>query len=724
MADWEKRIQEADDDYLTGLSNKGTVKRAYKDLDGENPRMEQKDGEIVVKLKEETCTIRMPLGESSCTCPSRSICRHIVTSVLWLRRELAAAEKAEKEPSSETGENTPDAPSEPGEGTENKPDAFPPPKEKEEKSARSRFQEFSQMPADRLRKLCGPSRFRKFLAHVRAEGLPPVEATSIVTVEIPWEQVTVKLLEPLKHSSCTCKSRELCAHKAEALLVWQLLSGICTLPELDGMQKAEERLDRDQVRETCRSVKAALEEQFGTGLSRQSPDVSESLERLAVISHRAGLADMERLLREAALDYQQYFHRLSVFREEELMDRLLNIYFLAERMEEEEDPERLQSMAGRFRDTYEPAGRLHLMGMGARSFAGGSGYDGEIFYFLDLEKRRFLTWTDARPTFYEGNQKRAQAAVKNGPAPWGLNVGRQQLPELEIELRDAKLAFGGRLSASQETRGEILGPKTLRPEAVRGMIVRNYERLVELCFSEKEERKEHLALLEAARWDETFFDRVKQRFSWKIYDREGRSLSISLQYTKEEELTIRLLERLEKRLRGKDSGGIIFFGAVYVKDGELCLFPIEFDTGKEKSAKDEPEDEREQPLADESGDKGALAAKETMQTMDQYLREVVRELSDLFVTGLSSCREEMAGRILFYAKEGEALGLHRAGQALDRIGKLLESRRHRMDFSPGDVLKSWKNLNRYLRACREKVSRDQVLLALKTKEEEDNEFER
>ena len=81
-------IGQVDDDYLTGLSNKGTVKRAYKDLVQEAPAVSWTEGTARVKLKEETCVIREPLGESSCSCPSRSVCRHVVTAILWLKQEL------------------------------------------------------------------------------------------------------------------------------------------------------------------------------------------------------------------------------------------------------------------------------------------------------------------------------------------------------------------------------------------------------------------------------------------------------------------------------------------------------------------------------------------------------------------------------------------------------------------------------------------------------------
>ena len=91
MEELKALIQQVDDDYLIGLSNKGTLKRALKDLEQETPSFTWEEGAARVALKEETCVIRAPLGESSCSCPSRSVCRHIITAVLFLKRELAGS---------------------------------------------------------------------------------------------------------------------------------------------------------------------------------------------------------------------------------------------------------------------------------------------------------------------------------------------------------------------------------------------------------------------------------------------------------------------------------------------------------------------------------------------------------------------------------------------------------------------------------------------------------
>ena len=81
-------LRQADDDYLVGLSNKGIWKRAYKDLEGETPSLAWQGEDAQVTLNSETCVIKNPLGESTCSCPSSGICRHVVTAILWLKGQI------------------------------------------------------------------------------------------------------------------------------------------------------------------------------------------------------------------------------------------------------------------------------------------------------------------------------------------------------------------------------------------------------------------------------------------------------------------------------------------------------------------------------------------------------------------------------------------------------------------------------------------------------------
>lgn len=721
-------IKKVDDDYLTGLSNKGTVKRACKDLEQETFVLTWQEEGAQVKLREETCLLRMPLGESSCSCPSRSICRHILTAVLWMKRELASEKEDPQEPS--------DVPGQTEDGKEESAE-----KNAQEKTTPGQeadgFEELLQISPERLKRACGSKRYSQFLAHMRAGELPDMTQSSIVTVFLPWEKATVRLLTPFEYTSCSCHSSGLCPHKAQALLAYQIHRKRHTLEELEKLEEPETVWEEALVREAGQSICRELSEHLCTGLSRASCEAAESLLRLAVIAHRAGLPEPEGMLREAAGYYEQYFSRSAAFRGGELMGKLLALYRIAARLSRARDGEEIRLLAGTFRDAYLPVGTLRLVGMGARAFSSRTGYAGEIYYFLETDQRKWYTWTDARPVFYEGDRGRKPVPTEGAPAPWGLNCNREQLQSLSFRLLNARAASGRRLSVSQESRGEVTGSRSHEQEEIRRMVWWDYEKLLLDSFREEEtasgtasgtqkSRGERLALVGAVRWDEACFDQVRQRFSWNMYDGKGRRLAICLNYTRQEKLVIGLLERLEQRLRGRPRGTVVFFGSFYTdEEGGLCLYPIEFfvrdeklaggcawnrSEGAENLSEGEPE-----PCEDALGGEDdaspipSFPSVGILDSMEQYCREVRGLLEDMFISGLSSLTEETLSQTERLAREGEQMGLHQAGRDLAQIHSLLEGRRHQMEFSPEQTVEALGRLAAYLNACGEKLRRDKAL---------------
>ncbi|MDE7014836.1 MAG: hypothetical protein K2P19_09220, partial [Kineothrix sp.] len=88
MEDWKEILKEADEDYLIGIANKGIVKRAYKDKKEGGYEVLSSGDEAVVRVGGETVQIKNPLGGSTCTCPSRTVCRHVVLGILALKERM------------------------------------------------------------------------------------------------------------------------------------------------------------------------------------------------------------------------------------------------------------------------------------------------------------------------------------------------------------------------------------------------------------------------------------------------------------------------------------------------------------------------------------------------------------------------------------------------------------------------------------------------------------
>ena len=266
MTDWKTILAGADDEYLAGLSNKGTVKRAHKDRETTPCEiLDTGDRGINVKLGEEELLIAPVLAESRCSCPSRSICRHIVQAILVLKDMYEAGEGGIKEEKKEKSEALP---------------------------SEELWQAVLEIGNQKIIRALGMKKLGEVLGQIRAGKRADIARSSTVLVELPDSELQVKFLLPLEYSSCTCKKKEFCAHRAAAALWCRMEAGTLRLEEFE-KEEEEPKADLNRIREKAGEMKAALEDILASGLSRTASQSADTLERLAVISHNEGLASFE-----------------------------------------------------------------------------------------------------------------------------------------------------------------------------------------------------------------------------------------------------------------------------------------------------------------------------------------------------------------------------------------------------------------------------------------------
>lgn len=631
MSDWQLAFGEIDDDYLTGISNKGIVKRAYKDLEtipcmaaGQNLQeaaakqlqdMAFAAQEVLeLTVGEETVQIRLPLGESTCSCPSRSICRHVVQGILAMKAAFAASEavenktaptanetvEAEKEAAtsetmqgstaatSETVEYKPAAVNETIEGsTEASTNEAV-----ENKTAVTMIEKVAQQIADYpLVKLCkslGTRRIQEVIGAAKTGRKPQITYSSVVTVQPIAKSMTVKLLFPLEHATCTCHKKEFCVHKAEAVLWCKLESGQLGIQDLEQTEGTAADYDMEQVHEAASQMRTVLEELFDTGLSRTADDVTERMERLAVISHNAKLANFESDWRRMQDSYQKYMKRVATLGIPNLMRQITRLYRNVERLAQAQNALEVSALAGVFRSEYTPALDLDLVGIALEHFVSKSGYEGDTVYFLEETTKRWYTYTQARPVFYEkeqslyyyGGQRYTQET------PWGLPVPFRELAACQFHLEHAKSDSRGRLSSSKETKGRLIRERDSKNPLTEQLLgkwyYRDFAQLFQEMFcaareagaeeadhsSEEEAAQTKLVILRPSSCDPAVFSDTEQKLRMKLYDEAGKAVVIEITYSKDEAEGIRYLEKIT------DENLPCFFGKIYLQDGRIKLYPI------------------------------------------------------------------------------------------------------------------------------------------------------
>ena len=559
MTDWKKELAEIDDEYLTGLTNKGIVKRARKDKETAPVKILKIEDEAALQVDRETVILSIPLGESKCSCPSRSICRHIILGILVLKEQTADTDAEQTDTGTQEKETDP----------ENSPE-----KETDRNDAREKLRkEIIDFPEKDLYRAIGSRRLTSFLNKAGRGITPETEETSVFTVKLPGENITVKLLSPLEYSSCSCHKKELCTHKAEAILWCRLKFGALSLKDLEESGKKDIPIDPDQIKSAACQMKDYLEKLMAAGLSRISPDVTDSLERLAIISHNAELPDFEKSFRALAALYQSYLSRQASFLTADLMKKLTKLYSRVTILLETEDIALLAAQAGEFRADYLSAGDLDLIGITIEHYEDASGYEGETVYFLETNSGRWYTYTTARPVFYDNRKKWGRP--QKAEAPWGLTCSLENLTVLRIRLTDARCDERRRLSSSKETKGEILGNRSADPEEISGWYYENFSRLFSERIAAQQDpsakniRSSDLVFVQPAFCEKAVFSRTEQTLTMVLYDDEKREIILELPYSKEDARSIRYLEKIS------EDDPPCFIGRVYLRDGRIRLIPVD-----------------------------------------------------------------------------------------------------------------------------------------------------
>lgn len=579
MTDWKKELAEIDDEYLTGLTNKGILKRAYKDKETIPVKIMETAEEAVLQVDNETVTLCIPLGQSKCTCPSRSICRHIILGILVLKESVCSEDHTsmgtqfidvpENNAVTESSDSLPpkqngiiDLSNETLSGQHNTTELF------DSSSIQERlWNEILSYPEKNLCKAMGTRHLTSFLDKANRNLCPEIEESSVFTIQLPGQDTTVKLLSPLEYSSCTCHKKDLCIHKVEAILWCKLKAGRLSLKDLDESRKKEISVDPEQVKNAASQMKDYLENLMATGLSRVSPDVADSLERFAIISHNAGLADLERAFRALGTLYQSYLSRQASFLTADLMKRLSGLYSRVNILLETEDTDCLAKEAGTFHADYLPAGNLNLAGITMEHFEDAAGYEGETVYFLETDSNRWYTYTTARPVFYD--QRKKWGKPQKAEAPWGLTCSLENLIMLRIHLDNAKCDERGRLSSSKETKGEITGNFQPDPESVPGWYYEDFGKLFSERITEQNVRGQDLVLIQPAFCERAVFSKTDQTLSMTLHDSKKREIILELAYSKEEAKNIRYLEKI------REDEPPCFIGKIYLRDGRIRLIPVD-----------------------------------------------------------------------------------------------------------------------------------------------------
>lgn len=672
MEELKNALSGADDEYLTGLSNKGTVKRAYKDLEAAAITADYIDNSAHVTVDNTKCIIRNPIPESSCSCPSRTVCRHIITAIIWLKKELL----------SDTKEITAEA--------------------KPEEKASPFEQELTDFPVDKLCKAMKKKYYNAFLEKAKVGILPAMEELTIITVDIPEDNTTVKLLSPIEYSACTCHSKELCKHKAAAILTWKLKHKKITLDSLTPLEEAT-TADAEKMHLGARYCIDFLNRVLSDGLVRTSEDAAETAESAAIVCHNSGIPEGEKLMREIGNRLKAYTSHCPEFSTDGLFSAVMDAYMLMTSIQNENDNIKLRKLSGEFKSTYQITGELELIPIAQRKISSMAGYEGDIYYFISKGQTAppFLTYSDVRPTFYDNNRR-----SKMSNAPWGLYGLSDVLMSYEMRLTLPKLS-GIKLSSSKDTKAFQICRPNLNQQAVYDRIYTDFSELIKNNFNALQdyENTEKLVMLMPETCISSEFSEITQTHTIVVEDFYGQRLNIKARYNSKTRVFFSQLAAVGKKMLASPEASFVIFGNAYIENGQCNIYPVAV-FNNIKAPKPQHEDRKPEN-------------KNSYQYFSDLFLNIISMLCDVIQCGINSF--DLLEQINNSADECERSGLSALSERLRQLSAALDAKNHTYSNDNSEIIRMISNIYTYFQAGIKKTEIKCAINNLYEREENENE---
>jgi hypothetical protein len=332
-----------------------------------------------------------------------------------------------------------------------------------------------------------------------------------------------------------------------AVLAFQQSRGV-SLTSVEDTAPAEASgapLNRAQL---LAATQELLQSMVATGLAHPSERMLQRLFTLSVSATAVHLPRLSRLLRALSDDVSQVLSRNAAADTGRLFDRLGLTWALARALAAA-GPSPPRALAGYHRTEYDPAGDLSLAGVGAYPWQTASGYEGLTVLFWDQVARRFLTWTNSRPTGSPG--RFSLANVYRGEAVWTGGGAVERLSRSSFTLGQARTNAQGRLSGSQQTT--VAGGAPCDPVQIDfgDRLFTNWEALLRYALATyplgltERSPNDRIVVLQPAAWGERVFDELQQSFCWQLDDDAGRSLVLTLPWNGVNETSIEFLEAVK-----------------------------------------------------------------------------------------------------------------------------------------------------------------------------------
>ena len=532
-------IEACSDEVLIQASNKGIVKRSHKDMDNNlNIEVNIEEDRICTKINsEEECILKDNIHDSTCSCPSKTICKHIITSFIYIRENRAELLNIEENGLLKEQCN----------------------------NININFDNILDYDMNKLVKSIGINKLKEIIFRVEYGVCPTIKEENILTISIDDIHEEVRFYHNLSADQglCNCKSKELCIHKAEAIIHYKIKKNTLNIDSL----KSHINLKIDY--ELIKEIEALLREILEMGLSKISSDILEKIESYAILCGSKDMPSMEKRLRSLKSFLEEFFNKQVGFNINEFRKYISRIYISCESLLNSKDINLKNSIIGENKTSYFEIPTLKLYGLGMNPWISTSGYEGNTFYFYCESNGQWYTYTAMIPTYYDSHRKNnisAQDSIWN-------DINIEEASKSQIVLYRCKINRNNRISSSKETTCNIIGDTKINELDFKDKMYDDWNEVYKciqnnysyLGIDGAENR--NLFMLKIKSYDKSIYNEKLQILTMKIYDINNNEIFIKINYKNDIENKIKTLEKLEKM----DQLPIRILGKVYKEEGKFMV---------------------------------------------------------------------------------------------------------------------------------------------------------
>ncbi len=489
------------EDFLVSLTNKGIYNRALKDfekikdtinlkLDDNNIKISFEDVEVIFKNDE--------IKNSLCSCPSKTICKHVIIAILYIKDYLSKIDYNSEE---------------------------------EESFNKNNFNYIINISADELKKLSSKKNFEYALDIFKNTPEINIKEDNILEIKLKEAVIYFEKNSRIEKSICSiCKDNNLCYHKIAAILKYKEFYN-----NLEEIKEEYKQIDYNLISFS----KMFVEDIFKKGIYSCNENDFDKAEYIATQLLIKDIPSLSKLFRsvangiDAMINKKAYFNKLLMF------NTIAKIYNLI-RYIETSDNETLNKLIGEKRSKYVENRYSEFIGIGAYPFVLSSGYMGSTSYVYNLNNKEIYSVSNIMPTFYESNNNFSiYDNIKSNYTKKNINnLSIEDLSKNKSGIENFRTNNDNKISLNKSTNFQLKERVNFKfidsiKKDLEDIFIESYEDIKNISFDydyffNRENYK--IIITEFERIENISFDKINQIFYFDILNSKKETLTLDIKY--------------------------------------------------------------------------------------------------------------------------------------------------------------------------------------------------